>query len=225
MSQTALNLAALLVFLMTFSILLGPFLSIPAEIPAIAVFAILGLTTVDTLQFKGRGTELVVDWFAQLSPQHQARILHHEAGHFLIAHQLGIAVTDYSLSAWEVNRKGHPGQGGVILVMPPSEQGQLSSLDVDRYCTVWMAGIAAEQIVFGDSQGGDDDRTQMRRLLHNLGLNEQQKQRTAILAAKTLLQKQYPAYQALVAAMEKRASVQDCLQILEDLIPVKMELL
>jgi hypothetical protein len=213
MSQTALNLAAICVFLMTFSILLGPFLSIPPELPAIATISLLGLATVDSFKFQGQGGSLVVDWFAQRSPAHRARIAHHEAGHFLVADRLGITVTDYSLSAWEARRKGKPGLGGVSFAEPSN---QLSAQELDRYCTVWMAGIAAEQIVYETAEGGSDDRTKLRGVLATLSLDPQQKERLAIFQAKNLLQTNWPAYQALVAAMQERKPMADCQQILSD---------
>jgi hypothetical protein len=221
MSQTALNLAAICVFLMTFSILLGPFLSIPPELPAIATISLLGLATVDTFKFQGQGGSLVVDWFAQRSPAHRARIAHHEAGHFLVADRLGIMVTDYSLSAWEARRKGQPGLGGVSFAEPSTNQ--LSAQDLDRYCTVWMAGIAAEQIVYQTAEGGSDDRTKLRGVLATLSLDPQQKERLAIFQAKNLLQTDWPTYQALVAAMQERKPVADCQQILSSEEKLKAE--
>ncbi len=214
MSQTALNLAAICVFLITFSILLGPFLSIPPELPAIATISLLGLATIDTFKFQGQGGSLLVDWFAQRSPTHRARIAHHEAGHFLVAHHLGLTVTDYSLSAWEARRKGQPGLGGVSVAEPTSNQ--LSAQDIDRYCTVWMAGIAAEQIVYQTAEGGSDDRAKLRGLLATLSLDPQQKERLAIFQDKNLLQTHWSTYQALVAAMQEGRPVMECQQILAD---------
>lgn len=53
MSKTALNLFAILVFVMTLSTLLGLMLTISPYLPAIATFSLLGLATVDTLTWQG----------------------------------------------------------------------------------------------------------------------------------------------------------------------------
>jgi len=101
MSQTALNLIALSIFVLTFSSLLGPLLHLSPVIPAIATFSLLGLATIDSFGLQGKGGSLLLDLLASISPQHRARVVRHEAGHFLIAHILGIPVTGYAISAWE----------------------------------------------------------------------------------------------------------------------------
>ena len=45
-------------------------------------------------------------------------------------------------------------------------------LTLERFCTVWMAGIAAEKLVYGDSQGGAEDRQQLVQALTMAGLPE-----------------------------------------------------
>jgi hypothetical protein len=217
MNQVSLNLVAALVGAMTFSVLLGPLLHIPQEIPAIAVFCILGLATLDNFSFQGRGTGLVVDWFAQRSPQHRARVIHHEAGHFLVAQRLGIPITGYTLSAWEAMRRGQPGAGGVSFAEPAIAEGKISAELLDQYCTLWMAGIAAELEVYGAAEGGAEDRQKLWGLVQFLKLNGQQKERLALLRAKGLLKENWTAYEALVKAMEQRSPVEECLTILDNM--------
>lgn len=212
MNQIRLNLLAGAVGLMTLSVLLGPFLSIPAEFPALATFALLGLTTLDQLGFEGRGTTLVLDWLGQRSPAYRQRILHHEAGHFLVAYLLDIPVTGYSLSAWESLRSGQSGQGGVSFapLQPPFTPAEL-----ERYAIVWMAGIAAEVLVYGAAEGGNDDRQMLQKLWAALGQNGQLQERQAFRQAENLIQTHRTTYQALVTAMEQRASLLECQQLLE----------
>ena len=145
------------------------------------------------------------------------RIVHHDAGHLLVAYLLGIPVTGYTLSAWEAWKQGQPGQGGVSFddgeLASQLEVGKISAQMLDRYCTVWMAGIAAETLVFNNAEGGSDDKNKLIGVLTILGFSEsvyQQKLRFHILQAKTLLEENWSSYEALVNAMRQRASVEDC---------------
>ena len=173
MNELTLNLLAIGVFLMTLSVLLGPLLNFSSAIPAIVVGAVLSAVTVDVFSLEGKGGNLFLDWLAAFSPLHRERIIRHEAGHFLVAQLLEIPVTDYSVSAWEAIRKGFSGQGGVQFDTSVLDEelraGRISSQWLDRFCTVWMAGIAAEQLVYEASEGGADDRLKFRSFfLHDV---------------------------------------------------------
>jgi hypothetical protein len=222
MSQTALNLVAISIFLMTVSTLLGPLIHLSPAVPAVATFAILGIATLDSFSLQGKGGNLLLDWIAGFSPAHRQRIIHHEAGHFLVAYRLDIPVIGYTLSAWEALKQGQPGQGGVSFddaeITSILESGKITAQMLDRYCTVWMAGIAAESLVYDSAEGGGDDKTKLATVLKSLGFSEstfEQKQRFCALQAKTLLQENWLAYEALVKTMRDRASVADCLRVIE----------
>lgn len=217
MSQTTLNLVAITIFTLVMTSLLGPLLHISPAVPAIAAFGILGIATLDTLSWQGQAGTLLVDWVARFSPAHRERVLRHEAGHFLVAHLLDIPVTGYTLSAWESFRQGQPGLGGVTFgtaeLDAELQQGKLSNQLIDRYCTVWMAGIAAETLVYSAAEGGGDDRQKLRLLWNQLQRSAGEavlKERWATLQAKHLLETHRDAFEALVAAMEQHASVEDC---------------
>lgn len=215
MNELTLNLAAIGVFLMTLSVLLGPLLNFSSAIPAIVVGGVLTAVTVDVFSLEGKGGNLFLDWIAAFSPLHRERIVRHEAGHFLVAQLLEIPVTDYSVSAWEAIRKGFGGQGGVQFDTSALDQdlrsGKISSQWLDRFCTVWMAGIAAEQLVYKASEGGADDRLKFRTVLSSIpGLDVMQKERSAILQAKTLIETNQAAFDRLVLAMEERSAVDIC---------------
>lgn len=221
MNQTALNLIAISVFAMTVSTILGPLINLPPALPAIVTFTFLGIATLDSFTWQGRGGTIVLDWLASFSPAHRARVARHEAGHFLVAQQLGIPVTGYTLSAWEAFRQGQSGQGGVQFDTQELEeqlqQGKLSAQLVDRYCTVWMAGGVAETLAYNTVEGGGDDLQKLRTTLAQLRLPDsqiQQKERWAALQAKNLLQQNQEAYEALVTAMEERRSVEECAQLI-----------
>ncbi len=223
MSQTGLNLVAISVFIMTVSILLGPLVHLSPVFPAVATFTILGIATLDSFALQGKGGNVFLDWIASFSPAHRERIARHEAGHFLVAYKLGIPVVGYTLSAWSALKQGQAGLGGVSfdddLLAAELNQGKISALQLDRYCTVWMAGIAAETLVYKNASGGADDKTKLVGVLKSLGFSEStfnQKQNFCTLQAKTLLQENWSAYEALVNAMKQRASVDECLKVLSN---------
>ena len=217
MNQLSLNLIAIGIFTITMTSLLGPLVNISPLVPTITTAGVLGLATLDTLSWRGQGSTLLLDWLAGFSAGHRDRVIRHEAGHFLVAHQLGIPTTGYTLNAWDALRQRYPGQGGVRFdsaeLEAAMQQGQLSGQLLDRYCTIWMAGIAAEKLIYGNVEGGADDRQKLRGLLAQLGLppaEREQKERWSLLRAKTLLEAQISAYEALMTAMTQGASVEVC---------------
>ncbi|MEB3150047.1 MAG: ATP-dependent Zn protease [Sphaerospermopsis sp.] len=224
MNQTAINLIAISVFLMTLSTLLGPLINLSPTIPALTIVGFLGIATLDNFSFQGKGGTIVLDWLARFSPTYKERILHHEAGHFLVAHLLGISVTDYTLSAWEAWKIGQPGQGGIILedneIAQQLERGKIGVSMVERYCNIWMAGIAAEMLVFKSAEGGGDDKTKLNQFLTALGFEErifEQKQRFHLLQAKNLIQENWEIYQSLVEAMRKGVAVEECKKVIGEI--------
>jgi hypothetical protein len=222
MQQTALNLIAIGVFGMTLSALLGPMFNISPTIPAVTTLGVLSLATLDSFSFQGRGVTLLLDWLAGTRSEHRDRIVRHEAGHFLVAYFLGIPITGYTLTAWEAFRQKQPGLGGVTFDSQALSPNALNISDIrltlDRFCTVWMAGIAAETLVYGSVEGGTEDRHQLREALISLGhpVSETSlKERWATLQAQTMIQEHWAAYEALVAAMEQRVPVADCCQVIQ----------
>lgn len=171
--------------------LVGPLLNISPAAVAIALTGCAGAIALDRFSWQGKGSNLLIDLLSGQSSEYRQRILHHEAGHFLAAHLLGIPVQSYTLSAWQGIKAGLPGLGGVIVepaivepvVAEPSDFASdagtasseasgsgtpgsklLSAQQINRYAIVWMAGIAAETQAYGSAQGGDDDKAQLRSL-------------------------------------------------------------
>ncbi|MEM6256310.1 MAG: ATP-dependent Zn protease [Cyanobacteria bacterium P01_D01_bin.156] len=222
MSQITLNLIAISVFSVTMLILLGPLLSISPESLATVTATLLGLVSIDQLGWQGRGGNLLIDWLSRQSPEYCDRIVRHEAGHFLTAYLLGIPIDAYTLTAWETLRAGVDGTGGVIFKTDEIDQavklGKISQQEVDRYCTVWMAGIAAEEMTYGSAQGGQDDRLKLNLLWQQINRPLAEvplKQRWSMLQAKTLIEKQPDAYSALIDAMAERRPVDECCNLIE----------
>ncbi|MCA1995112.1 MAG: ATP-dependent Zn protease, partial [Coleofasciculus sp. S288] len=223
MQQTALNLIAIGVFSMTLSALLGPMFNISPVIPAAATLGILSLATLDSFSFQGKGITLLLDWLAGAKGQHRDRILRHEAGHFLVAYFLGIPITGYTLTAWEAFKQKQPGLGGVTFdtqaLSPDTLTVSNMQLAFERFCTVWMAGIAAETIVYGSAEGGTEDRQKLREALTLVGRPASEaslKERWAVRQARTIIEEYWASYEALIAAMERRASVAECCQVIQE---------
>ena len=222
MNQITLNLVAISVFTVTMTSLLGPLVHLSPLVPAIAVVALMSLVTVDRFAWQGTGGTLVVDWFARRSPAHRDRVIHHEAGHFLVAYLLNIPITGYALSAWDAFKQGQAGQGGVTFdcqeLDAELQQGTLSAQLLERYCTVWMAGGVAETLVYGDAEGGADDLRKFRTIWVQLRRPQregQEKERWAVLKARNLLQQHQEAYTALVEALKQQLNVAECYHVLE----------
>jgi hypothetical protein len=215
-----LNILAIGIFVMTISSLLSPILHISPFVPAGATFGILGLLTVDNFTFESKGLTLLLDLFS--SREQRQRVIHHEAGHFLTAYFLGIPIEGYTLTAWEALQAGYYGRGGVIFDTTEVTEKPLNftatRLTLDRFCTVWMAGIAAEKLSFNDAEGGAEDYQQLKIALNLAGLspqNYEQKARWGQLQATNLLKRHQKSYQALVRAMTQRKSVAECCFIIQ----------
>jgi hypothetical protein len=208
--QISFNLVAICVFGMTLSSLVAPLFQVSSTIPIAIIFAIVVGATLDSFFFKSTAATLILDTIAGTSSEYRQRILHHEAGHFLVAYLLEIPITGYTLSAWESIRQGQAAQGGVTFAPPPPE---ISARLLQDYCTVWMAGIAAEKSLYDRAEGGAEDRQKLRGVLFLAGKQQQEivnQENLATLQAKSLIQNHWTAYQSLVSAMESRQSVAEC---------------
>jgi hypothetical protein len=208
--QISLNLVAICIFGMTISSLVAPLINVSSTIPIVVIFAIVVGATVDNFFLKSTVATLILDAIAGTKTAYRQRIINHEAGHFLVAYLLDIPIAGYTLSAWESVRQGHSAQGGVMFAPPPAN---ISTQLLQQYCTVWMAGIAAEKLIYDRAEGGSEDRQKLQGVLFLAGKQQQeivQQENLATLQAKTLIQTNWSAYQALVTAMSNRTAVADC---------------
>lgn len=222
MGQRTLNLVAIVIFVVTTAMLLGPLLDIPQALPVIAIAALLAIAIIDQANWNGTLGNLIMNSLAKLSGEDRQRVIHHEAGHFLVAQLLNVPVTDYTLNAWEAWQKGLPGLGGVQFDTKTLEDvmrtGEVPAQLLNRYCTVWMAGIAAEQKIYGNAKGGQDDRQKFAILWQQLQRPIQEgqvRQRWALLQAQTLLENHADTYAALVTAMTEERPVEECRALIQ----------
>ncbi|MGB3311552.1 MAG: ATP-dependent Zn protease [Nodosilinea sp.] len=219
MRDTTLNTVAVVIFGVTMASLLGPIINLSPSVVAVFAAVGLGVFSLDQLGLNGRIGDILMDTVAWTSPEHRQRVLHHEAGHFLAAVLLDIPVEAYTLNTWEAWKQGIPGQGGVVFgPSDPAALARLTPQSIDRYCQVWMAGMAAEQMIYGNTQGGSNDTAAISLFWSALGRSSNEaplKQRWAALQAKTLLEKHRDAFDVLVAAMGDRAPVADCYTLIK----------
>ncbi len=220
MQQTALNLIAIGIFLVTMTSLTGPMLHISPLIPAGVTVVVMGLATVDTLNWQSRGATVFLDFFA--SAEQRQRIVDHEAGHFLAAYLLGIPITGYTLTAWDALRQGQVGLGGVSFdqqaVGDRLNDPQEMNLLLERLSTTLMAGIAAEKLIYKEAQGGNVDRQQLRQMMTEVGVpapTHEQRERWALLQAENLLKRYQTTHRELAEAMSQRQSLEECYQVIE----------
>jgi hypothetical protein len=215
MQQIALNVIAIGIFVISLFSMLAPILHISPLVPVVITLFLMAILSIDTGLLQNRGVSIFLEFIA--SKEHRQRVIHHEAGHFLIAYLLDIPVLDYSLSTLEAWRKGQRGSGGVILNLEQLKSKEAPVTIFEKLYTIWMAGIAAEQIVYQEAQGGQDDREQLYALLQKKGDNKNSyrlKERTAILQAKDLLKKNSLAYDTIVTLMEQGSTIEQCYQSL-----------
>ena len=217
MPENAINLIALVVGAMTLSTLVGPAVGLSPGITVAATALLLVGYSLDSFVWRSQGLALTLDWVDQRSPDHRQRILHHEAGHLLVATLLDLEVTGYALSAWEAFRQGEGVQIGVRFRDARLEaglaSGQLPVETVNRYCQALMAGGAAEQLIYGNVEGGQEDVAQFRQLWRALGRSEedcQRQQRLSAILARELIAAHRDCYDQLVEAMAERQSAQAC---------------
>lgn len=184
--------AGLVVALVSALAVLGPLLGLP---PAwIALFAGGGLAalTLDAARFGGRGGHLL----AEALPGGQARLRRiavHEAGHVLLAAEEAMpvgAVLVGSLACWRAGVAA----GGSTQLGPPA-QAKLPLAELRRWSRVLQAGMAAEQLVYGDCRGGSDDRALLGQLWGLSGhdvTTAQREQRQARREVDQLLRRRRP---------------------------------
>ena len=221
MQQTALNLIAIGVFLMTMTSLLGGIWHLSPFVPAGITAAIMAIASVDTFQLQGRGAMLFLDLFTP--EEERKRVIQHEAGHFLAGYLLGIPITGYSLTPWEAIKNSQGGLGGVTFDLEAVEESLVRSqqinLVVERISTTLMAGIAAERFVYDKDKGGFEDRRQLKQMLVKAGLPSmvyEQKEKWATLQATNLLERNQASYENLVKAMADRKSLEECYEIISE---------
>lgn len=153
--------AGLAVLVTSLLAVLGPLLGLSPWFTTLLVFAGLASLTLDAARFGGRGGHLL----AEALPGglgRLRRIAIHEAAHALVAADQGVAVSAVHVGSLACLRAGLSA-GGTTVLEPPSG-ARLALEDLRRWSRVLLAGMAAETVIYGVSEGGADDRSLLGRL-------------------------------------------------------------
>ena len=227
MNVTTTDLLAIAIFTITMMSLVGTMVGLSPIVPSAIAISLLSAWGIDIGFWQGKFGAYAQVWLRARSPEYRERVSYHEAGHFLAAHVLGFKITNYAIagvvgkSLGEVladqNFTGI--EGGVEIEIDQAPHTENNSIShsanlLDRYCTVYMAGIAAEQIMYdGFSEGGIDDLKKLRQAIAYTPKPMVQ-ERWALLNAKNLLSDRRDILIALAAKMQAGSSVDDCCQVI-----------
>jgi hypothetical protein len=159
---------------------LSPWLvAIPAGLSVVAV-------TLDAARFGGRGGHLL----AEALPGGQGRLRRiavHEAGHALVAEAESLPVRRVLVGSLACLRAGLEASGSTEFEPPTSARLPLEELR--RWSRVLQAGMVAEQLLYGESLGGADDRALLGRLWGISGQDVDTAQREQRRARREVLQR------------------------------------
>ena len=152
----------------------GPALGLSPWWITLLVALSLGFLTVDAGRFGGRGGHLLAEALPG-GAERLRRIAIHEAGHALAADADGMAVQRVLVGSLACLRAGLS-SGGCTEFVPPA-RAKLPAEELRRWSRVLQAGMVAEECVYGDSQGGADDRALLGRLWGLSGFDADSAQR------------------------------------------------
>ncbi|RDX69849.1 hypothetical protein CR513_50981, partial [Mucuna pruriens] len=178
--------------------------------PNLAV--ILGLATIDAIFLGGTCLAQISSYW----PPYRRRILVHEAGHLLTAYLMGCPIRGVILDPIVAMQMGIQGQAGTQFwdekVANDLAEGRLDGTAFDRYCMVLFAGIAAEALVYGEAEGGENDENLFRGIClllePPLSTAEMSNQaRWSVLQSYNLLKWHRAAHRAAVRALESGGSL------------------
>ncbi len=108
----------------------------------------------------------------------------------------------------------------------PREQAEgmapmISREEVAKLAIVSLAGVVSEYVRFGKAEGGLTDLVQLQVLLDMAGEKSEKDTEGlvnwAVIQAYTLIRQNERALVELMAALERRAGVVECMRIIEDL--------
>ncbi|XP_028062740.1 uncharacterized protein LOC114266049 [Camellia sinensis] len=183
--------------------------------------AVLGLALIDSIFLGGSCLAQISSYW----PPYRRRILVHEAGHLLTAYLMGCPIRGVILDPIVAMQMGIQGQAGTQFwdekLQNELAEGRLSSTAFDRYCMVLFAGIAAEALVYGEAEGGENDENLFRSvcilLEPPLSVAQMSNQaRWSVLQSYNLLKWHKQAHQAAVKALESGGSLSSVIRRIEE---------
>ena len=179
--STAAVAAGAAVAAVTVLAVVGPPLGLSPWLIALAAGGGMVALTVDAARFGGLGGHLLAEALpAGIGAARLRRIAIHEAGHVLVAADNNLPVKQVLVGSRACLREGLSANGSTQL--EPPAHVKLALEDLRRWSRVLQAGMIAEQLVYGGSRGGADDRALLGRLWGLSGYDvstAQQEQRRA----------------------------------------------
>ena len=166
--------AGLAVALVSLAAILGPALGLSPWLITLVAALGLGSLTVDAVRFGGRGGHVL----AEALPGGEGRLRRiavHEAGHLLVAREEAMPVRQVLVGSLACLRAGLSANGSTEL--EPPAHAKLPAEELRRWSRVLQAGMVAEQLIYGQSTGGADDRALLGRLWGLSGLDVDTAQR------------------------------------------------
>lgn len=188
------------VLLVTLVAVVGPVLGLPPWWIAAGAGLLLGALSVDAAFFSGRGGHLL----AEALPGGRARLRRiavHEAGHLLLARAEEFPVCRVLIGSLACLRAGVAAGG--VTEFPPPDHAKLPLAELRRWSRVLQAGMAAEQVIYGGSAGGADDRALLGRLWGLSGYDVNTAQREQRRARREIEQQLRRARQELEQEAER----------------------
>jgi hypothetical protein len=179
--------AGMAVFGVSVAAVAGPAVGLSPWVTTLAAGLTLAALTADAAFLGGRGGHVV----AEALPGGLARLRRiaiHEAAHNLVAQAEAVPVRRVLVGSWAALQAGVNGGGSTEFELPSSAKMPLA--DLRRWSRVLLAGMVAEELIYGTSVGGADDRAQLGRLWGLSGLDvvtAQREQRQARREVKTWL--------------------------------------
>jgi hypothetical protein len=159
--ETGALTAGLAVFAITVAAVAGPAVGISPWITTLFTGLALAALTADAAYLGGRGGHVVAEALPGGTARLQ-RIAIHEAAHDLIARTEAVPVRRVLVGSWATLQAGVSG-GGLTEFEPPAAV-RMPLPDLRRWSRVLQAGMVAEELIYGSSAGGADDRALLGRL-------------------------------------------------------------
>ena len=152
------GVAVLVVSLMA---VVGPLIGISPWLPTLVAGLALAALTADAALLGGRGGHLVAEALPG-GMKRLRRIAIHEAGHGLVAGAEAVPVRRVLVGTWAAFQAGVNSGGCTEFELPAAVK--MSLADLRRWSRLLQAGMVAEELLYGSSIGGIDDRAQLGRL-------------------------------------------------------------
>jgi hypothetical protein len=141
------------------------------------------------------------------------RICRHEAAHLCCGYWCGLAITDYATN--------DPGNPRVEFGVAPSEPRGYSATQVAALAVASLGGSVGEAIALGRANGAAQDLQVLQSVFQRASdfygaAAQQDVTRWAALTASQLLRQHADKYEKVVQAIERQASIDECVRILEE---------